>query len=122
MNNNLGNDFIDLSNAVGAGGNMTVQQIGEPTTRKGDPTLMQDMNAAWHKADQKTKDGLKNCIHLDKNGKVTRMDAPKNFPALEKFVRTFADGRTYIGVGAYGGFAGNPNDNKQVCPQELAVD
>jgi len=103
-----------LSNIVGAGGNMTVQQVGEPTTRKGDPDFMQELNRAWHKADQKTKDGLKNCIHLDKAGNVVRMDAPKTFPALEKFVRTFADGKTYIGVGAWGGFAGNPADNKQV--------
>jgi len=110
----LGNDFFDLSNIVGAGGNMTVQQVGEPTTRKGDPDFMQELNRAWHKADQKTKDGLKNCIHLDKAGNVVRMDAPKAFPALEKFVRTFADGKTYIGVGAWGGFAGNPADNKQV--------
>lgn len=94
---------------------MTIQQVGEPTTRKGDPTFMQDLNRAWHKADQRTKDGLKNCIHLDNSGNVVRMDSPKTFANLEKFVRTFADGRTYIGIGAWGGYAGNPNDNKQVC-------
>lgn len=36
-----GNDFIDLSNIVGAGGNMTVGQVGDPSTLKGDPTFMQ---------------------------------------------------------------------------------
>lgn len=75
---------------------------------------MQALNNAWHKASQQTKDELKNCIHLDKAGNVVRMDAPKSFPNLEKFVRSFADGRTYIGVGAWGGYCGNPNDNKQV--------
>ncbi|KAJ6477198.1 hypothetical protein C8R47DRAFT_1198902, partial [Mycena vitilis] len=31
-----GNDTIDISVIVGAGGNMTIQQVGDPSTRKGD--------------------------------------------------------------------------------------
>lgn len=46
-----GNDFFDLSNIVGAGGNMTVQQVDKPATRKGDPRFMQNLNDAWHRAD-----------------------------------------------------------------------
>lgn len=109
----MGNDFIDLSNICGAGGNMIVQQVGDNKTRKGHPTFMQALNDAWRKTNQETRDRLKSCVHV-RNGQVVRIDAPKNFPELEKFVRTFADGRTYIGVGAWGGFAGNPSDNAQV--------
>ncbi|KAF2277763.1 uncharacterized protein EI97DRAFT_500015 [Westerdykella ornata] len=108
----MGNDFIDLSNICGAGGNMIVQQVGDNKTRKGHPTFMQALNEAWRKASPDTKNKLKNCVHV-KDGRVVRIDAPKNFPELEKFVRTFADGRTYIGIGAWNGFAGNPNDNHQ---------
>ncbi|MCJ1397815.1 hypothetical protein MMC11_001011 [Xylographa trunciseda] len=109
----MGNDFIDLSNIVGAGGNMTVQQVGEPSTRKGDPLFMQHLNETWHKADVKEKEGLKSCVHLDKHGDVARIDAIKGNPELEKFVRKFADGKTYIGVGAWGGSPGNKSDNNQ---------
>ncbi|KAL9620732.1 MAG: hypothetical protein Q9160_004745 [Pyrenula sp. 1 TL-2023] len=108
-----GNDFIDLSNIVGAGGNMIVQQEGKPETRKGDPRFMQDLNNAWHKTNQGTRDGLKNCVHLDNKGNVKRIDAIKDFPKLEAFVRSFANGMTYIGVGAWGGSPGNDHDNKQ---------
>jgi len=108
-----GNDFIDMSNICGAGGNMIVQQVGDPKTRKGDPRFMQNLNNAWKKASQQTKDGLKNCVFV-KDGKVVRIGAPKDFPKLEQFVRTFADGKTYIGVGAWKGSPGNANDNAQV--------
>lgn len=108
-----GNDFIDLSNIVGGGGNLTVQQVGEPGTRKGDPLFMQHLNEAWHKADVKLKESLKSCVHLDKSGKVVRIDAIKDHPDLDKLVRTFADGKTYIGVGAWGGSPGDKSDNDQ---------
>ncbi|KAL8936674.1 MAG: hypothetical protein Q9216_004812 [Gyalolechia sp. 2 TL-2023] len=108
-----GNDFFDLSNIMGAGGNMTVQQVNKPATRKGDPLFMQHLNKAWHRADDGTKRSLRDCIHLDRKGNVIRIDAIKDFPQLEKFVRTFADGKTYIGVGAWGGSPGNTNDNNQ---------
>lgn len=108
-----GNDFIDLSNICGAGGNLIVMQVGDPSTAKGDPTFMQSLNAAWKKASQETKNGLRNCVTVN-GDRVVRIAAPKDFPSLESFVRTFADGKTYIGVGAWGGHAGNPNDNAQV--------
>ncbi|KAF2189379.1 hypothetical protein K469DRAFT_748036 [Zopfia rhizophila CBS 207.26] len=108
----MGNDFIDMSNICGAGGNMIVQQVGDNKTRKGDPRFMQNLNAAWKKASQGTKDGLKDCVHV-KDGKVVRISAPKDFPKLEQFIRTFADGKTYIGVGAWNGSPGNANDNAQ---------
>ena len=74
---------------------------------------MQDMNTAWHKASQSTKDKLQSCVHLDKSGKVIRIDAIKDHPDLETLVRTFADGKTYVGVGAWGGSLGHPGDNAQ---------
>ncbi|KAL8840883.1 MAG: hypothetical protein Q9170_001147 [Blastenia crenularia] len=109
----VGNDFFDLSNIVGAGGNMTVQQVNNPATRKGDPLFMQHLNDAYHSADDGWKHSLQQCVHLDGNGNVSRIDAIKDFPQLENFVRTFADGKTYIGVGAWGGSPGNANDNNQ---------
>jgi len=102
----IGNDFIDISNIVGAGGNLTVEQVGDNSTLKGDPTFMQDMNTAWHKADQATKNSLKDWVHLDGTGKVVRIDAIKDHPGLEKLVRSFADGKTYVGVGAWNGSPG----------------
>ncbi|KAI4220183.1 MAG: hypothetical protein L6R36_007803 [Xanthoria steineri] len=108
-----GNDFIDLSNIVGAGGNMTVQQVNNPATRKGDPLFMQHLNDAWHRADAGTRQALELCVHRDNNDNVTRIDAIKDWPALENFVRTFEDGKTYIGVGAWNGSPGNANDNNQ---------
>jgi hypothetical protein len=94
---------------------MVVQQVGDAKTRKGDPHFMQNLNAAWAKASQDTKNSLNNCVHVN-NGKVVRIDAPKNFPELEKFVRTFADGKMYIGIGAWNGNQGNASDNNQVSP------
>lgn len=107
-----GNDFIDMSNICGAGGNMIVQQVGDARTRKGDPRFMQNLDRAWKKASQETKNNLKNCV-FEKNGVVVRIAAPKDHPKLEQFVRTFADGKTYIGVGAWKGSPGNANDNAQ---------
>ena len=113
-----GNDFIDLSNIVGAGGNMTVQQVDDPATRKGDPEFMQHLNAAWQKASADTKNGLKGVVHTNDKGDVVRIDAIKDHPALENFVRSFADGKTYIGVGAWNGSPGNASDNRQVGPSD----
>jgi len=93
---------------------MTVEQVGDNSTLKGDPTFMQDMNTAWHKADQATKNSLKNAVHLDAAGKVVRIDAIKGNPGLEKLVRTFADGKTYVGEGAWQGSPGKQHDNAQV--------
>ena len=108
-----GNDFIDISNIVGAGGNLTIQQEGDPSTRKGDPLFMQNLRAAWAKASSKTKEELKHDVTLGEHGKVLRMGPIKDHPALEKFVRSFADGKTYIGVGAWGGSPGVKTDNNQ---------
>lgn len=110
-----GNDFIDLSNIVGAGGNMTVGQVGDNSTLKGDPNFMQDLNNAWHRASDDTRNSLSDCVHLDGNGNVARIDAIKDHQPLEDFVRSFANGMTYIGNGAWAGNPGNPNDNNQVC-------
>ena len=107
-----GNDFIDLSNIVGAGGNMTVQQVGEDLTRKGDPLFMQNLNKTWAKASPQTKAGLANCV-FTRDGKVVRIGPIKDYPKLEEFVRSFADGKTYIGVGAWKGSPGIVTDNDQ---------
>lgn len=110
----MGNDFIDVSNILGAGGNITVQQVGEPDTRKGDPLFMQHLNLAWHQASAGTKASLKDCVHLNEKGDVGRISAIKDYPQLESFVRGFADGKTYIGIGAWGGSPGVASDNAQV--------
>ena len=44
---------------------------------------------------------------------MVRIGPIKDFPNLETFVRSFADGMTYIGVGAWGGSPGNGSDNAQ---------
>ncbi|KAJ6518244.1 hypothetical protein C8R47DRAFT_1062776 [Mycena vitilis] len=108
-----GNDTFDISVIVGAGGNMTIQQVGDPSTRKGDPTFMQGLRAAWAKADAGLKNKLKGVVHLDAHGVPQRIDAPKSNQDLEKWVRTFAEGQVYIGVGAWGNSAGDAGDNKQ---------
>ncbi|KAF2108436.1 hypothetical protein BDV96DRAFT_652689 [Lophiotrema nucula] len=117
-----GNDFIDLSNICGAGGNLIVQQVGNDSTRKGDPRFMQNLRNAWQNASQETRDSLGQCVHCREDGTVARIDAPKDFPQLEEFVRTFADGKTYIGIGAWGGFAGNPSDNAQSSAGQGSTD
>ncbi|KAI5863989.1 hypothetical protein GGS23DRAFT_620879 [Durotheca rogersii] len=110
----MGNDTIDISNIVGAGGNMTCQQVGDPPGKfKGHETFMQACNQAYHKLPQDKKNQLKGHVFLDSKGNVKRIGPPKNFRPLEEFVRTFANGRTYIGVGAWGPHAGNPADNEQ---------
>ncbi|KAH8197835.1 hypothetical protein TruAng_007982 [Truncatella angustata] len=109
-----GNDTIDISNICGAGGNLTCQQVGDaPGKFKGHETFMQACNNAYHKLSQDKKNQLKGHVFLDAKGNVKRIAAPKDFQPLEQFVRTFANGRTYIGVGSWAGNAGNPEDNKQ---------
>jgi hypothetical protein len=108
-----GNDFFDVSNIVGAGGNITAMQVGDQSTLKGDPHFMQDMNAAWHKASQDTRNKLKGFVFTNGQGKVTRIGPIKDSPELEKLVRTFANGKAYVGVGAWNGNPGNPDDNAQ---------
>ena len=109
----IGNDAFDISVIVGAGGNMTIQQIGDPRTRKGDPHFMQELREAWKKTDAKTKAKLEHVVHRDKSGNPIRIDAPKSNQDLEKWVRTFAEGKVYIGVGAWGSSKGDPGDNAQ---------
>ncbi|KAJ9606640.1 hypothetical protein H2200_008648 [Cladophialophora chaetospira] len=106
-------EWYDISVIVGAGGNLTIEQVGKPGTRKGDPRFMQDLRKAYASADAHTKDSLKSCVHLNSRGLVSRIDAPKAYPALEAFVRTFAEGKLYIGVGAWQGNKGDPGDNAQ---------
>ncbi|KAJ7637282.1 hypothetical protein DFH06DRAFT_653583 [Mycena polygramma] len=108
-----GNDTIDISVIVGAGGNMTIQQVGDPSTRKGDPTFMQGLQAAWALTDPGLKNLLQGVVHLDANGVPQRIDAPKSNQDLEKWVRTFAEGQVYIGVGAWGASVGDAGDNMQ---------
>lgn len=92
---------------------MTVQQVGEPSTLKGHPTFMQALNTAWHKASPATRASLSHCIFTDASGKVIRMGPIKDNPGLDPLIRTFADGKTYIGVGAWAGSPGNAKDNEQ---------
>lgn len=92
---------------------MTVQQVNNPSTRKGDPTFMQNLNNAWRAADTATKQSLQPCVQLDGKGSVVRIAAIKNYPQLETFVRSFADGKTYIGNGAWNGSPGKDSDNHQ---------
>jgi hypothetical protein len=108
------NDTVDISNICGGGGNLTVQQVGDDAHRfKGDATFMQECNAAWHQASPATRDALQSHVFLDAQGHVQRIGAPKELQALERFVRTFADGKTYIGVGAWGDSKGQESDNRQ---------
>lgn len=62
---------------------------------------MQDMNAHWHKASQQVKDSMRGFVFLDNRGNVKRIGPPKDSQALERFVREFAEGKTYIGIGAW---------------------
>jgi len=98
---------------VGAGGNITVQQVNDPSTRKGAPHFMQDANATWAKTSQADKDKIKRFITFDHEGHIIRIGPPKENQDLEKWVRRFAEGKTYIGVGAWGSSKGDPGDNAQ---------
>lgn len=65
-----GKNFIDLSNIVGAGGNMTVRQAGKPATRKGYPLFMQHLNSAYQSADDGTKQSLQPHVYLNGLGPI----------------------------------------------------
>ena len=117
----IGNDFFDVSVIVGAGGNMTIQQVGDPSTRKGDPTFMQDLAKTWHKADEKKRQSLKGWVFTNSHGDPVRIGAPKERKELEEFVRLFADGKVYIGVGAWRDDPGRESDNKLVSFCQLEV-
>ncbi|KAF4556004.1 LysM domain-containing protein 1 [Elsinoe fawcettii] len=108
-----GNDFFDISYIVGLGGNLTIMQAGDRSTLKGHPTLMQACNAKWQKTDQGTKNAIKGAVHLDNGGKVVRVDKPASNPKLEEWVRTFAGGYGYVGVGSWNGNNGHQQDNQQ---------
>ena len=91
---------------------MLVQQVDDPSTAKGDPLFMQHLNAAWANASPETKADLSNCV-FTQGDTVVRIGPIKEHPSLEAFVRSFADGMTYIGVRAWGGSPGNGSDNAQ---------
>ncbi|KUI72658.1 hypothetical protein VM1G_08526 [Cytospora mali] len=106
------NQYYDISYIVGGGGNLTIEQVGAPGTRKGDATFMQDCTEAWHKLAEGKKKELQRFVHLDGKGRVARIDAPKGDKGLEDWVRTFAHG-VYVGVGAWKDSKGNQEDNEQ---------
>ena len=101
---------------------MTVQQINNPSTRKGDPLVMKHLNTVWRVADTPTKQALQPCVQLDGNGNIVHIAAIKDYAQLESFVRSFADGKTYIGNGAWNGSPGNDNDNKQSSAAQGSTD
>ena len=72
---------------------MTAQQVGEPSTCKGDPQFMQHLNNAWHKASKAEKEELKRCVHTDHKGDVVRIDAIKNHPELENLSAVLPTGK-----------------------------
>lgn len=77
-------------------------EVGDaPNHFKGDALFMQQCNDAWHKASQEVKNEIRALVFLDAQGNVKRIGPPKDNQALERFVRTFAEGKTYIGVGAW---------------------
>lgn len=93
---------------------MTVQQVGDPRTLKGDPLFMQHLNHAFKNASKERKDKSRKALHFDQKGNIVRLEPIKFHPEVEPLIRTFADGKTYIGVGAWNGSPGNKSDNDQV--------
>lgn len=75
---------------------------------------MQHLNAAFRKASKETKDRCRKALHFDQKGNIIRLEPIKFHPEIEPLIRTFADGKTYIGVGAWNGSPGNKSDNEQV--------
>ncbi|KAF7505126.1 hypothetical protein GJ744_001266 [Endocarpon pusillum] len=92
---------------------MTVQQVGEPGTLKGDPLFMQHLNDAFRKASKHTQDKCRGALHFDQKGDIFRLEPIKFHPEIDPLIRTFADGKTYIGVGAWNGSPGHKSDNDQ---------
>jgi hypothetical protein len=109
-----GNDVFDTSVLVGSGGNITVQHWGNDSTRKGAPTYMQDAQVAWQNASQDTRNAIQSAVIVNGEGRVVYIGPTKENPPLENWVRSFANGKTYIGIGAWGDFKGDVNDNNQV--------
>lgn len=83
----MDNDFIDVSNIVGAAGNITVQQVGEPQIRKGAFIFMQQLNTSWPRASASTKASLKGCVQKNEKDDIMRISAIKDYSQLERFVR-----------------------------------
>lgn len=108
-----GVDTFDQSNIVGGSGNMTVQQTGNDSTLKGDPTFMQDLKQAYAGLSSSQKQQLGSSVHTDSSGSAIGIDAPKSNQNLENFVNTFAKGQTYVGIGAWGDSNGAKADNAQ---------
>jgi len=109
----LGNDTFDVSNIMGAGGDITVEQVNDASTRKGNPHFMSAANAEWAKTSQADKDKIKRFMTFDSAGHIKRIGPPKENEDLEKWVRRFDEGQSYIGVGAWAGSKGDPGDNAQ---------
>lgn len=82
---------------------------------------MQHLNHAFKNASKETKDKSRKALHFDQNGNIVRLEPIKFHPEVEPLIRTFADGKTYIGVGAWNGSPGNKNDNDQVSSHLLAL-
>lgn len=75
---------------------------------------MQDAQAAWENASEETKNAIRSAVIINGEGKVVYIGPTKENPPLENWVRSFANGKTYIGIGAWGDFKGDVNDNNQV--------
>lgn len=75
---------------------------------------MQDAQVAWDNASQETRNAIQSAVILNGEGKVVYIGPTKENPPLENWVRSFANGKTYIGIGAWGDFKGDVNDNNQV--------
>lgn len=75
---------------------------------------MQDAQVAWDNASEDTKNAIRSAVIINGEGKVVYIGPTKENPPLENWVRSFANGKTYIGIGAWGDFKGDVNDNNQV--------
>ena len=74
------------------GNNVIVQRVGDPSTRKGDPTFMHELNTAWEAAVGPTKQSLYPSVQFGGNGKIIRNAAKKDDLQLETYIESFADG------------------------------
>lgn len=83
---------------------------------------MQDAQVAWANASQETRNAIQNAVILNGEGKVVYIGPTKESRALEAWVRTFANGKTYIGIGAWGDYPGDENDNNLVSQCSQALD
>ena len=85
-------DFIRMANIMRAAGNMTVQQVNDPSTRKGDPIFMHNFNTAWEAALGPTNQSLYPSVQLGGNGNIIRIAAKKEGPQLETYIESFVEG------------------------------